>query len=131
MDRMQFKSFIWPENPETFRIQAVRNPIYTINDTMDYAYEGLGPLCREISGRGVFCGQYAVQNYNTLQVLMGTGTVGELTHPLWGTMKAFLTGLTMDMEGRENYIAYTFTFREADEDGMIPPLPEEMRTLGT
>lgn len=125
MERMQFKTFVWPENPETFRIQAERVPLYTINDTMDYEYTGLGPLSREISGSGVFCGENAVQSYNTLQVLMANGTVGELKHPLWGTMKAFLTGLTMDMEGREEYIAYRFAFREADENGAIPPLPKD------
>jgi len=126
MDRMQFKTFVWPENPEAFRITAVRSPIYTVSNTQDYVYDDLGPMCRIISGSGVFRGEYAVQNYNTLQVLMANGTVGELIHPLWGTIKAFLTGLTMDMEGREQYIAYSFTFREADEAGMIPPLPEEM-----
>lgn len=126
MDRMQFKTFVWPENPETFRIQAVRSPIYTVSQTQDYEYEGLGPMCRIISGSGVFCGEYAVENYNTLQVLMANGTAGELVHPLWGKLSAFLTGLTMEMEGREQYIAYTFTFREADEEGAIPPLPAEM-----
>ena len=125
MDRMSFKTFVWPENPEIFRIRAVRNPRYSVSDTADYVYEGLGPMCRIISGSGVFCGTYAVQNYNALQVMMGNGTVGELKHPLWGTMKAYLTGLEMEMEGREGYIAYSFTFREADENGMIPPLPEE------
>lgn len=124
---MRFKTFVWPDNPEIFQIRAVRSPIYTVNDTMDYSYHGLGPMCREITGSGVFCGEYAVQNYNTLQVLMANGTVGELTHPLWGTMKAFLTGLKMDMEGREGYIGYSFTFREADEEGKIPPLPDEVR----
>ena len=126
MDKMKFKTFTWMDNPETFRIEAVRTPIYTINDTQDYVYEGLGPMCRIISGKGVFYGEYAVQNYNTMQVLMSNGTAGELVHPLWGTMQAFLTGLTMDMEGREDYIAYTFTFREADGEGNIPPLPEDM-----
>lgn len=125
MEKMQYKTFVWPENPETFQIQAVREPEYTINETNDYVYSGLGPMCRVISGSGVFCGQYAVQNYNTLQVLMANGVVGTLTHPLWGTMQAFLTGLTMQMESREHYIAYTFTFREADEQGNIPPLPKE------
>ena len=125
MDRMQFKTFVWPENPERFRIQAVRNPIYTVNAEQDYVYDGLGPMCRVVSGTGVFCGVYAVQNYNTMQVLMANGTVGDLKHPLLGTMKAFLTGLEMDMDAREGYIAYSITFREASEDGTIPPLPEE------
>ena len=125
MERMQFKTFVWPENPESFRIRAVRNPIYTVNEDQDYVYDGLGPLCRIISGKGVFCGEYAVENYNTMQVLMANGTAGELTHPLLGKMQAFLTGLEMDMEGREDFIVYSFTFREANEDGVIPPLPEE------
>lgn len=126
MERMTFKTFVWPENPESFQIRAVRNPKYTVSENQDYVYSGLGPMCRVISGSGVFWGEYAVQNYNTLQVLMANGTVGELKHPLLGNMQAFLTGLTMDMEGREGYVAYRFTFREADEEGMIPALPEEM-----
>ena len=125
MERMQFKTFVWPENPESFRIQAVRSPIYTVNEDQDYVYDGLGPLCRIVSGTGVFYGEYAVQNYNTMQVLMANGTAGELKHPLLGNMQAFLTGLEMGMEGREDYIVYSFTFREANEDGVIPPLPEE------
>ena len=125
LNRMQFKTFVWPENPESYHIRAVRSPIYTVTEDQDYAYNGLGPMCRIVTGKGVFCGEYAVQNYNTLQVLMANGTVGELKHPLWGNMQAFLTGLEMDLEGREDYIVYSFTFREANEDGMIPPLPEE------
>ena len=126
MNRMEFKDFVWRTNPETFRIRAVRMPIFTVDDKNDYVYQGLSPMCREISGSGVFFGQYAVQSYNTIQVLMSNGTVGELKHPLWGTIQAYLTDLTMDMEGREEYIAYRFTFREADENGGIPPLPKDV-----
>lgn len=125
MNPMKFKSFVWPGNPETFHIRAVREPLYTISDSNVYVYQGLGPMCRIISGSGVFCGEYAVQNYNTLQVLMNNGVAGQLTHPLWGTLTVFLTELTMDMDSREDYIIYSFTFREADENGTIPPLPKE------
>lgn len=123
MDQMKYKEFVWLENPETFRIQAVREPQYTINDLGDYDYTGLGPMCRIISGSGVFRGEYAYENYNTLQVMMTNGVAGELVHPLWGEIPAFLTKLEMTNGSREGYVAYSFTFREADENGGIPQLP--------
>lgn len=123
MGRMQYKDFIWPENPETFHIRAERVPEYTVNDLGEYSYSGLGPMCRIISGSGVFRGEYAYENFNALQVIMTNGVVGTLSHPVWGKIKTYLTELEMDSEGREGYVAYRFTFREADESGCIPALP--------
>lgn len=124
MDRLQYKDFIWPENPERFQIQAVRAPKYSVNDLGEYTYSGLGPMCRVISGSGVFRGTYAYENFNTLQVILTNGVTGTLSHPIWGDITAYLTKLEMDSEGREGYVAYSFTFREADESGCIPALPE-------
>ena len=124
MSNLKYKVWTWPENPETFRIQAVREPQYTIAEDGTIQYDGLGPLCRVISGSGVFRGAEAVEHFNALSVLMATGTVGDLVHPQWGTIKAFLTGLDMEQESRDGYILYSFTFREADEKGMIPALPD-------
>lgn len=124
MEKMKFKFWNWPENPEEFRIEAVREPMYTIGEDGTISYIGLGPLCRVITGSGVFQGPDAVDNLNSLSVLLASGTVGELVHPLWGTMKAYLTGVNLEQGSRPDYIAYSFSFREADESGMIPPLPE-------
>lgn len=124
MDKLKYKFWTWPENPETFLIEAVRQPMYTVADDSSISYEGLGPLCRIITGKGVFRGADAVTSFNALAVIMATGTVGDLVHPVWGTISAYLTGLKMGEESRENYIPYSFTFREADESGMIPVLPE-------
>ena len=128
MDRMSFRLFVWPENPENLKIQAVRVPEYTSNDTGDYVYSGLGPLCRTISGSGVFHGEDAYETFNALQVLMATGASGTLTHPIWGEITAFLTMLEMEQESREGYVAYSFSFREADEDGCIPKLPSNWQS---
>jgi prophage DNA circulation protein len=125
MEKMKFKFWTWPENPETFHIQALAEPMYTLHEDGTITYEGLGPVCRIISGKGVFRGTDAVEDFNALAVIMATRTAGELSHPLWGTFRAYLTGLTMEQESREGYIAYTYTFREADESGMIPALPED------
>ena len=70
MDRMRFMVFTWDHDPEEFRVEAICEPEYTINDVGRYEYVGLGPLCRVISGRGVFSGPDANQNFNALSVLM-------------------------------------------------------------
>lgn len=124
MDKLKYKFWTWPENPETFLIDAVREPMYTVAEDGTISYQGLGPLCRIISGRGVFQGEEANNHFNALSVLLANGTVGELIHPTWGTIQAYFTGLKMEEDSREAYIAYSFTFREADESGTIPPLPE-------
>ena len=124
MNKLTYKFWTWPENPETFLIDAVREPLYTIADDGTISYLGLGPLCRTISGKGVFQGADANNHFNALAVIMANGTVGELIHPTWGTIKAYFTELKMEEDSREEYIVYSFAFREADESGMIPPLPE-------
>ena len=129
MDKMKYKDWPWPENPETFHIDAVREPLYTIAQDNTVTYQGLGPLCRIISGRGVFQGPDAREHFNAMAVIMANGAVGELVHPLWGIFQAYFTGLDLEQDSREDYIVYSFTFREADEQGMIPPLPEEKEEI--
>ena len=125
MASLKFKTFLWPEMPETLRIRAVRSPEYEIDSDGKYNYTGIGPMCRVISGKGVFRGSYAHENFNALQVLMGNGTRGDLVHSDWGTISAFLTEVEMNQDSRPGFVEYSFTFREADESGVIPALPEE------
>ena len=130
MNGMKFKEFVWLENPESFHIQASRTPEYTIDDEGNYDYKGLGPMCRIISGTGVFQGDFAYENFNSLQVLMASGSAGDLIHPIWGTIRAYLTQLQMQSQSREGYVEYSFTFREADESGVIPALPTDIWPKG-
>lgn len=124
MNRMKFMEFTFMENPEVFQIKSVRDPIYTVTDDNEYDYSGLGPMCRIFTGSGTFRGDYAYEDFNTLQVLMAVGRPGELVHPIWGTMICYLTELEMTNEPLDMCVSYKFTFREADETGSIPPLPE-------
>ena len=124
MDLMKYKIFTWPDNPETFHMEAVREPKYTVDELGDYNYTGLGPMCRIITGTGVFRGENAYNHFNTLLVLMANGVAGDLIHPIWGTISAFLIELKMEQDSREGFVTYSFTFREADEDGSIPALPQ-------
>lgn len=128
MATMKYKSFTWMELPETLRIRAVRAPEFEIDENGRYNYTGLSPMCRIISGEGVFRGASAYEQFNALQVLLATGTSGDLEHSTWGTISCFLTEVEMGQDSREGYVAYSFVFREADESGVIPALPEEKET---
>ena len=124
MDRMKFMMFTWPENPEEFGISAHCIPSYTQNEVGGYDYTGITPVIRVFKGRGVFCGPDAHERFNALAVIMAVGKEGELVHPVWGTTTAYLTDLQMEQESRPEHIVYSFTFRETDEHGGIPHLPE-------
>lgn len=123
-DKMKFRMFRWRENPERFGIMAVCVPEYQENEYGAYDYLGLSPMVRVYTGGGVFCGEDAVQQFNALAVLLSNRTMGELYHPVWGTTTAYLTDLEMTQQSRPDYIEYSFTFRETDEKGGIPVLPE-------
>lgn len=101
---MKYKVFTWPNNPDTFKIRVIREPEYSIDENGRYHYTGLGPLCREFTGTGTFYGTLASQNFNTLQVIMANGTSGELVHPVWGTIDAFLTGLEVIQDARPDHV---------------------------
>ena len=130
MEKMRFRMFDWPENPEEFGIYMVCQPQYQINSIGQYDYTGMGPMCRVLRGQGVFCGEDAVQSFNALAVMMATRDQGELYHPIWGTSTAYLTELKMSQRSRPDYIEYSFAFRETDEKGGIPMLPENDKYYG-
>lgn len=123
MDKMRFRMFTWPENPEYFQIFSSCEPKFTEVEQGEFEFTGLEKLCRVISGKGVFVGPRAVDWFNTLAVIMATRNPGELFHPVWGTSNAYLTELKLEQESRPEYIVYSFVFRETDADGTIPRLP--------
>ena len=129
-DKMKFRMFRWLENPEHFGLRAVCTPEYEENEYGAYTYTGIGPLCRVYTGSGVFCGPEAVEQFNALAVLMAVQEQGELYHPVWGTATVMLTHLEMSQQSRPDYIEYSFTFRETDEKGAIPWLPENEKDYG-
>ncbi len=123
MDKLKFRMFTWPENPEEYKIEASCVPKFEPGENGGIAFVGLEPMSRIITGRGVFTGPDAVEHFNALAVMMATRTKGDLVHPVWGTSEVFLTDLTMEQESRPGYVAYRFQFRETDEFGCIPFLP--------
>jgi prophage DNA circulation protein len=120
MEKMTFKKFTWPRNPEVYNQSWEREPVYEKNEADEMAFTGMGPKKLTITGSGCFSGDTAYADFKKLAALMEEATTGSLVHPVWGTMTAYLTGLELTQEPRENYVAYRFTFREADSQGAIP-----------
>ena len=120
MEEMSFKTFIWPQNPHTYREEYVREPVYYKNDLDITVFKEMGPMKRVISGSGVFFGDTAFASFRSLATLFAEKTTGTLAHPIWGNRNVWFTELELTQEPQENCISYRFTFREADSDGVIP-----------
>jgi hypothetical protein len=120
MDKLIFKGFTWPQNPEYFRQKFVREPNYVKVEDGEPVFSGMGPLKRTITGSGAFMGENAYTEFKKLIALCDAKEAGILKHPVWGDVNAYLLELEMAQEPRADYVAYSFTFREADTDGAIP-----------
>lgn len=119
MDHMSYKTFVWPNNPHTYKEEWSREPKYTTVDGVS-TYQGMGPLRGIIKGSGAFFGETAYESFRDLMELAKEKKVGELRHPLWGIRYAYLTELVLMQEPRENYVGYSFGFTVADSDGEVP-----------
>lgn len=120
MDKLSFKTFTWPTNPEVYHEDFVRDALYAKTDDGDSVFSGMGPMKRVITGSGAFFGTDAYANFNKLAALFGYTTAGTLTHPVCGTRTVYFTKLQMSQSPKADYVAYSFEFTEADEDGAIP-----------
>ena len=120
MDNLIYKTFVWPQNPANCRQLYQRKAVYGKNEADETVFLGLSGLKHTLTGSGTFTGPEALENFRLLADLCGDPTAGALTHPVWGTVTAFLTELQMDREPRKDFIAYSFTFQVADSQGAIP-----------
>lgn len=120
MEKLKFKDFIWPNNPQRYREDYVREPMYTIDMEGTTVFNGLGEPRRIISGSGAFFGEEAYDTFRTLASIFKLNSHGTLVHPVWGSCECFFTKLQMNQEPRSDYVAYEFEFQEVDEDGNLP-----------
>ena len=120
MEKLVFKSFVWPRNPDTYREDWSRDGMYHKNDLGDDVFDGMGMKKCVITGTGVFLGANAFADYRALMELFGQVTAGHLEHPVFGIRNCYFTGFEMTQEPVENCIHYRFTFEVADADGYLP-----------
>ena len=120
MEKMCYKTFVWPHNPHTYQEVCVREPVYEKNEAKEDVFQGMGPLKRTITGSGVFFGETAAASYQALAKLFEETSAGNLAHPVWGSRYCYFAGLELTQEPKDNYVSYRFTFLQADADGKLP-----------
>ena len=120
MEKLSFKTFVWPQNPEVYREETSRGAVYEKNEDGEDVFMGMGHLKRTITGSGVFLGAGAVSQYQKLEKLFGETTPGDLGHPMWGIRYCYFTGLELTQEPSEDCVRYRFTFQQAMANGVLP-----------
>lgn len=110
---MQFRNFIWPNEPSSLRVTSRRRTALLEEPGGGWTLQDLGTSARTVTGEGVFFGETAYESLRTLEALLGQGGAGALTLPHVGTLQAVLTELEGEQEPRENFVRYRFTFVEA------------------
>jgi len=119
LDFLSYKTFVWPQNPHTYKEVTTRTPYYFTKDGETY-FDGMSELKRTISGSGVFYGEDAYDQYKKLQKLSEEISAGNLEHPIFGIRYCYLTMLEVTQEPKENYVSYRFEFTQAKVNGEVP-----------
>lgn len=120
MEKLTFRTFVWPQNPEILRHNYLREPVYIKDDNGNTVFSGMSAGKCTITGSGVFFGDTAYADFRKLMALFEEGTCGTLGDPTWGNYNVYLTELALTQEPRSDYVAYSFTFTRADATGAIP-----------
>lgn len=116
---LSYKTFVWPQNPHTYREVTTRTPVYSTQDGVT-TFTGMSDLKRTITGNGVFSGEDAYEQYKKLQKLAEEVAAGNLEHPIFGIRYCYLTLLEVTQEPKENYVSYRFEFTQAKLNGEVP-----------
>lgn len=119
MDPLSFRTFVWPQNPHTYKEETIREPHYRTEGGVTY-FDSMGAMQRIITGSGTFYGENAFSEFKKLQRLAEEGTAGNLEHPVWGIRYCYLTKLVLTQEPRNDYVSYSFEFTQAAANGEVP-----------
>lgn len=119
MDKLIYKTFVWPQNPHTYKEEFQREPQYSTVDGVT-RFDGMGDMKKIITGSGVFYGEDAFDQFKKLSLLFEETNPGNLQHPIWGITYCYFTGLEMTQEPKDNYVSYQFTFTGALSNGIVP-----------
>lgn len=109
---MQFRTFTWPNDPETLSLSYRRAADMLPGENGLWTLENQAQLGRVVEGEGVFFGPDAYDSFRELSALMQSGISGSLTLPHWGQMQALMTQLSVTETAGNCYLKYRFTFLE-------------------
>ncbi len=109
---MQYKGFVWPHNPRTYRISYRRR--VAVHDVPQgrYTMQDMGLSHRVMEGEGEFFGPDAYDQFKALASVFYLGGPGALIHPVWQSASVYFVRLALAQEPQKDYVRYTFTFWE-------------------
>jgi len=109
---MRYKDFVWPHNPESYRISFARHmAVSPVPYGAEYL-QGLSMAHRRMTGQGTFYGKNAYDTFKRLANIFYDNTPGQLAHPVWKSARVWFVELALTQEPRADYVSYTFTFWE-------------------
>ena len=109
---MQYKSYVWPHNPRTYRITYQRQVAVQKVPFGRYALQDLGLTRRVMEGEGEFFGPEAYDEFRKLASVFYQEGPGMLIHPVWQASQAYFVSLELAQQPLENYVRYRFAFWE-------------------
>jgi len=112
---MRFKNYVWPHNPRVYEIRFQRQITEHRVPFGNYMLRSMGRGCRVLRGEGEFTGSEAYTEFQKLASVFYEDSPGMLSHPLWQPARAYFAALELRQEPTENYVAYSFEFRECYE----------------
>lgn len=95
MLNMQYKSFVWPNNPKTYTLSCERRTVVQKIPMGGFEVQDLGATCMVLRGEGEFFGPDAMRNFSLLVQTFRQDGAGTLLHPAWQGAQAFFTQLQL------------------------------------
>lgn len=114
---MRYKDYVWPNNPESYRIYFKRPIAVHKIPGGRCAMQDLGMSYRVLEGEGCFAGEGAYEEFKKLASVFCQSGAGVLVHPVWMTTSAYFVELEAMQEPLPDYVRYRFAFWESCEAG--------------
>jgi len=113
---MRFGTFIWPNDPEVFRMKFTRKVKVEAGNSDLWTVDNVARMGRTFSCEGVFCGSSAYDSIRALATLHIAGNPAPLIHPQWDAVNVLLSEMEVTEGPGENLLRYKLTFIELPPD---------------
>lgn len=109
---IRYKNYVWPHNPTTFEVEYSRTAAKRKLPMSGFSVQDMGRSWRIFRGEGEFVGENAYAQFEKLAEVFNDDCVGLLIHPVWKSVWALFTKLSLRQEPRADYVKYSFEFTE-------------------
>ena len=111
MDKLKYKTFVWPHNPTVYKEEYLREPQYYKGDDGEYYFDAMGDEKLTITGTGAFFGDDAFVQFKKLAKLFKETTPGNLGYPV---LLPYRAGNDPGAEGQLRQLPF-YLHRRADK----------------